>query len=50
MELRIEKLVFGGQGLAKKDGKTYLVWNALPGETVEAKIVKKPFYAAKTKT
>ena len=41
MELTIEKFVFGGQGLAKKDGKTYLVWNALPGETVQAKIVKK---------
>ena len=41
MELLIEKLVFGGQGLAKKDGRTYLVWNALPGETVQAKIVKK---------
>jgi hypothetical protein len=24
MELTIEKLIFGGQGLAKKDGKTYL--------------------------
>ncbi|MBI4432376.1 MAG: class I SAM-dependent RNA methyltransferase [Candidatus Omnitrophica bacterium] len=41
MELSIEKLVFGGQGLAKKDGKTYLVWNALPGETVRVKVVKK---------
>ena len=41
MELVIEKLVFGGQGLAKKDGKTYLVWNALPHETVRARIVQK---------
>lgn len=41
MELTIEKLIFGGQGLAKKDGKTYCVWNALPGETVKIKILKK---------
>jgi 23S rRNA (uracil1939-C5)-methyltransferase len=41
MQLTIEKLIFGGQGLAKKDGKTYLVWNALPGETVRARIVNK---------
>ncbi len=41
MELTIEKLVFGGQGLAKKDGKTCLVWNALPLEAVQARIVKK---------
>ncbi|MBI4353376.1 MAG: class I SAM-dependent RNA methyltransferase [Candidatus Omnitrophica bacterium] len=39
--LSIEKLIFGGQGLAKKDGKTCLAWNALPGEEVKARILKK---------
>lgn len=38
--LSIEKLVFGGQGLARHDGKVYFVWNALPGEEVEVEIVK----------
>jgi len=40
MNLTIEKLVFGGQGLARHDGKVYFVWNALPGEEVEVEIVK----------
>ena len=38
----IEKLVFGGQGLAHlEDGRIVFVWNALPGERVEIEIVKK---------
>lgn len=37
--LTIEKLVNGGQGLARAEGKTYFVWNALPGETVEAEVI-----------
>ncbi|MBI2436398.1 MAG: class I SAM-dependent RNA methyltransferase [Candidatus Magasanikbacteria bacterium] len=36
----IEKLVFGGQGLARVNGKVIFVWNALPGETVEIEILK----------
>lgn len=36
----IEKLVFGGQGLAKVDGKAVFVWNALPGEDVEIQYLK----------
>jgi 23S rRNA (uracil1939-C5)-methyltransferase len=44
----IEKLVFGGQGLARLgdvgnihyDNKTVFVWNALPGEEVEVEIIK----------
>ena len=37
----IEKLIFGGQALARaKDGRVVFVWNALPGETVEAEIIK----------
>lgn len=40
--IKIEKLVFGGQALAHtKDGKTAFVWNALPGEVVEARLLKK---------
>ncbi|OIO18810.1 MAG: 23S rRNA (uracil(1939)-C(5))-methyltransferase RlmD [Candidatus Magasanikbacteria bacterium CG_4_10_14_0_8_um_filter_32_14] len=38
--LKIEKLVFGGQGLARLDNKIVFVWNALPGEEVEYKIIK----------
>lgn len=38
----IEKLVFGGQALARTDeGQVVFVWNALPGETVEAEILKR---------
>ncbi len=39
--LTIEKLVFGGQGLARTpDGKVVFVWNALPGETVRVDYIK----------
>lgn len=37
--LPIEKLVFGGQALAKANGQTYFVWNALPNELVDAEII-----------
>ncbi len=38
----IEKLVHGGQGLGTlEDGRKAFIWNALPGETVEARITKK---------
>ena len=40
VKLKIEKLVFGGQGLARHEGKIYFIWNALPGEEVEAEITK----------
>ncbi len=33
-EVIIEKLVFGGQGLGRIDGRVVFAWNALPGETV----------------
>lgn len=40
-EVRIEKLVHGGQGLGVlPDGKRVFVWNALPGETVRVRISK----------
>jgi tRNA/tmRNA/rRNA uracil-C5-methylase (TrmA/RlmC/RlmD family) len=36
----IEKLVFGGQGLATmEDGRKVFVWNALTGETVQIRII-----------
>lgn len=41
MKLQIEKLVFGGQGIAHANEQTFFVWNALAGEEVEIEIVKK---------
>lgn len=39
--VKIEKLIHGGQGLGTlADGKKVLVWNALPGETVEVELRK----------
>ncbi len=35
-----EKLIQGGQALARSDGKICLLWNALPGETVEAMVLE----------
>lgn len=41
MNLSIEKLVDGGQGLARQeDGRVVFVWNALPGEHVLAEPLK----------
>lgn len=41
-EVEIEKLVHGGQGLGQlADGRKVFVWNALPGETVRVRIIKK---------
>lgn len=41
MIIKIEKLVFGGQGLGYlPDGRVCFVWNALPGEVVEVEITK----------
>ncbi|HCC22969.1 TPA: hypothetical protein DF272_02210 [Candidatus Falkowbacteria bacterium] len=39
-KVKIEKLVFGGQGLGRLDNKVYFVWNALPGETVAVEVTK----------
>jgi len=40
-EVRIEKLVHGGQGLGTlEDGRKVFVWNALPGELVRIKVGK----------
>jgi 23S rRNA (uracil1939-C5)-methyltransferase len=41
-EVQIEKMVHGGQGLGTlSTGQKIFVWNALPGETVKARIIKK---------
>jgi 23S rRNA (uracil1939-C5)-methyltransferase len=41
-EVTISKLVHGGQGLGQlADGRKVFVWNALPGETVRVRIIKK---------
>ncbi|MBU0661342.1 methyltransferase [Patescibacteria group bacterium] len=42
----IEKLIFGGQGLARlDDGQVVFVWNVLPEEVVDIEIIKrKPEY------
>ncbi|MEI7631837.1 MAG: TRAM domain-containing protein [bacterium] len=40
-EVTIEKLVHGGQGLATlSDGRKVFVWNALPGEVVNIRLLK----------
>ncbi len=41
-EVKIEKLVFGGQGMGRlQDGRIAFVWNALPGEVVKVTPIKK---------
>lgn len=41
-EVVVQKLVYGGQGLAQlQDGRKVFVWNALPGETVRVHVIKK---------
>lgn len=42
MRIKVEKLVFGGEALGEtEDGKKALIWNALPGEVVDADLYKK---------
>ncbi|MEI8344711.1 MAG: RsmD family RNA methyltransferase [Candidatus Omnitrophota bacterium] len=45
VSLQIQEMNPAGQGLAIKDGKTYLVWNALAGEKVIARICGKSKHA-----
>jgi 23S rRNA (uracil1939-C5)-methyltransferase len=40
VELTIDKLVYGGYGLAFSAGRAYFILNALPGEKVRAEIVR----------
>lgn len=45
MRLEIEKAIYGGTGLARNEGKTVFVPFTLPGECVEAEIIRsKPSY------
>ena len=39
-KIKIEKLVFGGQGLGLLNGKAVFCWNGLPGEEVEVELVR----------
>ncbi|MBL8121476.1 class I SAM-dependent RNA methyltransferase [Candidatus Saccharibacteria bacterium] len=40
-EVTVEKLVHGGQGLGQlPDGRKVFVWNALPGEKVQVRLIK----------
>lgn len=41
MRLRIEKLIYGGDGLAHHDGNTVFIPFVLPGEEVEIRIVER---------
>ncbi len=49
IQIKIEKLAYGGNGIGRIDGKICFVENALPGETVEIEIVndKKNFIEAR---
>ena len=40
LELEVEDLVYGGRGLARRDGYVVFVAGALPGERVEAEVTK----------
>ncbi len=40
LSVHIEKFVFGGQGLGHIDGRAAFVWNALPGEIVEMRMIR----------
>lgn len=41
MKLKIEKLIFGGQGLSRTSRGVVLCWNALPGEEVYADVERR---------
>ncbi len=50
LELIIESLAYGGEGISRLEGKVYFVHGTLPGETVRAKVIqdKKSFARAET--
>ena len=41
VELKIESLAYGGMGVAKEENFVIFVKNAIPGQTVIARIYKK---------
>src|SRR4249919_3374701 len=40
VELRVDSLAYGGNGVARKDGFVVFVRRALPGDTVRARVTK----------
>ena len=40
LELRVESLAYGGNGVARHDGFVVFVRGALPGDTVSARVTK----------
>ena len=40
IDVEIEKLVYGGQGLARLEGQTALIPYVMPGERLSAEIVR----------
>jgi len=41
LEFRVEKLIYGGRGLARVNGLAIFVENAVPGDEVRVKVFKK---------
>ena len=41
IELRIDKMAYGGQGVARSNGLVLFVKGAIPGDRVKAQVVKK---------
>jgi len=41
VELRIDKMAYGGKGIARLDGLVLFVRGAIPGDRVMARVVKK---------
>lgn len=39
MRVEIERLAFGGSGIARKDGKVYFVKGGLPGDSVDIRVI-----------
>lgn len=39
MRVEIERLAFGGSGVARKDGKVYFVKGGLPGDSVDIRVI-----------
>ncbi len=40
MRVEIERLAYGGSGVARKDGKVYFVKGGLPHDVVDIKVIK----------
>jgi len=49
LELKIEKLIFGGRGLARVDGFALFVKNVVPGDEVRARVFRKKKHHAEAR-